>query len=162
MAWVAAHLARSVRMQSTRRESELDSSAFQTWLSFDENVLAEHDADLWPGGRSQDDRKKDSWAIETQHAASQPAVGQALYGLRYQWIVFLVVLVRLLTKAGIHILAAVFGILSRFGKIRVAPLNTGIFGAVRKLSLERCLAVLVAIFALDRALLEIVILVGHE
>ena len=81
--------------------------------------------------------------------------------LRDQRIVLLIALVSLLAKAGVHVLAAVFGIFSGFGKIGVAAFDARIFGTVWKLSFERGLAVLIAVLALDSAFFQVIVLVRH-
>src|SRR5437868_12465667 len=83
------------------------------------------------------------------------------YSLCHQRIVFLIALVSFLPEAGVHVLAAMLRVLSRFGKIGVTPFDAGIFGAVRKLSVERRLTVLIAILAFDGAFLHIIVLIWH-
>ena len=62
--------------------------------------------------------------------------GRRVRGLRNQRIILLVVLVGLLALAWIRILAAMFGIFSRFGKIAVASFDAYVLGAMSKLSFE--------------------------
>jgi len=78
-----------------------------------------------------------------------------------QRIVFLVVLIALLAVARIHILPAVLGILSRFGKISVPSFNAGIVSAMRQLSFHRRLAMLLRLVGLDRTFVNVIILLWH-
>src|SRR5262249_23023191 len=81
--------------------------------------------------------------------------------LRHQGIVLPIALIPLLPETKIHVLPAMLRVLSRFGKISIVALDARIFRAVWKLSFKRGLAMLVAILAFDRTLLQIIVLVRH-